>query len=203
MDNPFGSPQPQPGHNPYAAPSTSPYGGYAPAGMSQSEAERIRRELIANEVSIKSIGSLYLVSAFFCGFGGLALAGLLIFSLISPHEAALSLAFSLGLLLLYVLIGAVFFWIGKGLRQLDIKVRTITIVLSAIGLIGFPLGTLINGYFLYLLAGEKGKRIFSPEYQEIIRATPHIQHKSPWLLGCAIILVVGVVIAAIVYFTAN
>lgn len=203
MDSPFGPPQPQPGFNPYAAPSTSPYGGYAPSGMSQSEAERIRRELINHEASIQSVGALYLLTAVLSGLGLVAMVAVLLFSLGSPDRGGEPVAVTLGFVLLLVLIVALQFWLGKGLRKLDIKVRTVAIVLSAIGLLGFPLGTLIHGYILYLLAGEKGKRVFSPEYQEIIRATPHIQYKSPWLLGCGILLVVGVVIAAIIYFSAN
>lgn len=203
MDNPFGPPQPQPGHNPYAAPSASPYGGYAPPGLSQNEAERIRRELINHEASIQSVGSLYLLSAVLSGLGLVFMLGVVVVTLMSPDGGGESVAVTLGVVLMLVLLVALWYWIGKGLRQLDIKVRTVAIVLSALGLLGFPLGTLIHGYILYLLAGEKGKRVFSPEYQEIIRATPHIQYKSPWLLGCGILLVVGVVIAAIIYFTAS
>lgn len=205
MDSPFGSPQSQqPGLNPYAAPSASPYAGYAPPGMSQSEAERIRRELINHEASIKSVGSLYLLSAIFCGFGLLVVVGLVIASLSGANEGAETLGVTLGLSLLYVLLGAASYWIGKGLRQLDVKVRTPTVVLSAIGLLGFPFGTLINAYIIYLLVGEKGKRVFSPDYQEIIRATPHIQYKSPWLMGCLIgIVLIAVITAIFFYFSSN
>lgn len=203
MDNPFGPPQPQPGHNPYAAPSASPYGGYAPGGMSQSEAERIRRELISHEASIQSVGSLYLLSAILCGLGLVIMLGVVVFSFVGGDGAAETLGFTIGFALLYGLIGALSFWLGKGLRQLDIRVRTVAIVLSAIGLLGFPVGTLIHGYIIYLLVGEKGNRVFSPEYAEVIRATPHIQYKSPWLLGCAIVLVAAAVVGAIIYFTAS
>jgi hypothetical protein len=47
-------------------------------------------------------------------------------------------------------------------------------VLSGIGLLGFPIGTLINGYILYLFLSKKGRTVFAPEYQEVIEATPHV-----------------------------
>jgi len=47
---------------------------------------------------------------------------------------------------------------GWGVRALRSWGRTVGCVLSAIGLLGFPIGTLINGYILYLLPRRKAAR---------------------------------------------
>jgi hypothetical protein len=61
-----------------------------------------------------------------------------------------------------------FFLIARGLRTLRPGVRTPTIILAVLGLLGFPLGTLINGYILWLVLSKKGQFIFSPEYPAIV-----------------------------------
>ena len=67
--------------------------------------------------------------------------------------------------------------------------------MSVVGLIGFPIGTLISGYILYLLWGKKGRVIFSPEYQAVIAATPHVKYKTSivvWiLLGLVVVLILA------------
>lgn len=63
-----------------------------------------------------------------------------------------------------------------------------------IGLSSIPVGTLINGYILFLIFGKKGKLVFSERYQEIIAATPHIKHRT----SKAVWIVLGIVLAVIV-----
>lgn len=190
-------PPPPPRINPYAAP-TAPYAA-GPSG-SLAEAERIRHELLKHEVGVQTIGSLYLLSAI---LGGVAVLGLLVATLMGGSAA--DQEFGPGPMLVTVVIGGLgiwlYIWLGTGLRRLDRKVRTVAIVLSAIGLLGFPLGTLISAYFLYLLASDKGSRVLSPEYQAVVAATPHIKYKSPWALGCLIAIAVLGAIAAIAYYT--
>jgi hypothetical protein len=74
-------------------------------------------------------------------------------------------------------------------------------VLAAIGLLGVPFGTLINGYILYLLLSHKGQRIFAADYPEIVAATPHIKYRTSaavWvLLGLVALLIVGLLMAAL------
>ncbi len=67
------------------------------------------------------------------------------------------------------LLGAVFFLLGRGLRRLRRGVRGPTIALAGLGLLGFPLGTLINGYILWLMLSKKGQLVFSPEYAAVDR----------------------------------
>jgi hypothetical protein len=68
------------------------------------------------------------------------------------------------------------------------------IVLSCFGLLGFPIGTLISAYFLYLLSSQKGVYIFSPEYARVIAATPHIKYKTSiigWILLGILVFFIG------------
>jgi hypothetical protein len=197
---PMAPPPPPPPSNPYAAP-IAPYAA-GPSG-SLAEAERIRHELIKHEVGVQTIGNLYLLGAI---VGVIALVGLAlvtVFGMTSGSAEGERLE-PIPMLVMLVIGGLatwLYFWIGVGLRRLDRKVRTVAIVLAAIGLLGFPLGTLINGYFLYLLASEKGGRVLSPEYQAVVAATPHIKYKSPWLIGCLILFVVLGAITAIAIYT--
>jgi len=72
-----------------------------------------------------------------------------------------------------------------GLRKLKSWARISTGFISGIGLIGFPTGTLINAYILYLVFSAKGRMVFSEEYREVIAQTPHIKYKTStivWIL---------------------
>ena len=87
------------------------------------------------------------------------------------------------------------------LRALQPWARTVTIALSVIGMIGFPIGTIMNAYILYLLCAAKGKRLFEPDYEGIVAATPDIKYKTSiivWIfVGLLGLLFVGLVVAAV------
>jgi hypothetical protein len=55
------------------------------------------------------------------------------------------------------------------------------------------LGTLINGYILYLLLSAKWEMVFSAEYRDIIDATPHIKYRTSILIW----MLLGIIVAAI------
>jgi hypothetical protein len=97
----------------------------------------------------------------------------------------------------YLVLGALSIFVGRGIRALRPWARTTAIVLSCIGLLGFPVGTVIHGYILYLLLSQKGKRIFEPDYPEIVAATPDIKYRTSvvvWIvLGLLLLLTVGVI----------
>ena len=71
-------------------------------------------------------------------------------------------------------------------------------VFSAIGLLGFPIGTLISAYFLYLLLSEKGSYVFSDAYKQVIAQTPHMRYKTSILTWIVVILLVTLVLLVIV-----
>jgi hypothetical protein len=187
--------------NPFAAPQAD-LNAAAAEVVSRPDAEAIRRELIGHEASVKSIGTLYYLGAILTGFGALSMGGFLLLGLLArggPDNVMAAQPFFVGgIIFFYGVISAVTFILARGLRRLNPSIRTPTGILCAIGLIGFPLGTLINGYFLYLLFSEKGRRVFSPEYREIIRQTPHIRYKTSIIVWIALFLLLALIAVAIV-----
>jgi hypothetical protein len=181
--------------NPYAPPKAS----ITPAALDgdQEYAEQIRRELIKHETSIKSVGFLYLFGATFMVIFAISLIAI---SLLGTGEPSVGLG--LGIVAFYGVLAALSIYLGIGLRKLSPKIRTGVTILSVIGLLGFPLGTLINAYILYLLHSDKGKRVMSAEYQGIIAQTPHIKYRTPvWLIVLLVLIIVGFFL--LIYLMAN
>ena len=93
-------------------------------------------------------------------------------------------------------------WAGIGLRRLSPWARIPSGILSGFGLLGFPIGTLINGYILYLLFSKKGTTVFSEEYKRAIAQTPHIKYRTSlvvWiLLGLLLLLIGGLVVGFLI-----
>jgi hypothetical protein len=173
--------------NPYASPTAdvSPYQDVAPGSL--GEAERVRRYYLTHEASVQSIGSLYYLSAVMLSVMLLAMIFGKAGGLFDPQ----TLVICVGMIGLSVVF-------GRGLRTLRPWVRIPVGIFAGIGLLGFPLGTLISAYILYLLFSRKGAMVFSPGYQEIIRQTPHIRYRTSKLaMGC-LLLFLGLVVLAIV-----
>jgi len=160
--------------NPYAAP-----GAVVEDIAANPEADAIRRAHIGHEASIKAVGILYYLGGVVMTVGGLAF-------LQSDRLSAL----------LLVLIGVAQLFAGWGVRGLQSWGRVVGCVLSAIGLLGFPIGTLINGYVLYLFLSKKGRTIFAPEYQDVIAATPDVKYRTSILVWIVLALLIALVVAA-------
>jgi hypothetical protein len=118
--------------NPYAPP-VSPT---LTASLSdRAEAEALRREHIGTEATIKSVGLLYYLGAL----------GMLLMALSSAFASDMSLdAPVLVVVAVVAVLGVGYFFIGYGLRRLRGWARIPTIILSILGLLAFPIGTLIN-----------------------------------------------------------
>lgn len=155
-------------------------------GVANQGAEQVRQEHIKHEASIKSVGFLY--------FLGATLLGLVsVVSLAVPRGNGGGLTSLMSLF--FLVLAAVQIWLGIGLRGLKRWARIPSGILSGIGLLGFPMGTLINGYILYLLFSKKGAMVFSDEYQRVIAETPHVKYRTSivvWVL-LALLLVLMVV----------
>jgi len=162
--------------NPYAAPA-------APVEdvSANAEAEAIRKAHISHEASIKAVGLLY-----YLGGIGVTLAALA--GLAGAKDASVAVT------LLLIGLGVGQFFAGWGVRALRPWGRIVGCILSAIGLIGFPIGTLINGYILYLFLSKKGRTIYSPEYQDVIAATPHVKYKTSILVWIFLALIIGLIV---------
>ena len=143
-------------------------------------AEQTRRTYLSHEASVQSVGSLYYFASVVTPIAGLRpfIAGL------SPerqHWIALGL---------FLILALVYFQLGRWFRALNPKGRLPGTVLSIIGLLAFPIGTLINAYILYLIHSAKGRMVFSPEYRAVIEATPHIQYRLSKVAWVAIGLLI-------------
>jgi GYF domain 2 len=174
---------------------TSP--GFAPVATSLPwggrSAEQVRKEYLSHEASTQSVGLLYLLGG---GILGLTGSGVLVSGLIvqvGGQSKGMDLAAGAFFGLFLLAWSGVQIWLGLGLRRLRRNVRIGVTLFSVLGLLGFPLGTLINGYILYLLHSGKGKVVFSEPYRQVIAATPQIRYRtSPiaWLALAALVLVV-------------
>lgn len=179
--------------NPFAAPltETTREDDVATVGGDQ---ESLRRMHLKHEASLRSIGTLFLIFAVFWGFA--AFVYVLIITEALPAEAdepisAAGLGFAIAIT---AALSACLGIAGYYLRKLTPGVRPWAIVLSLVGLIFVPIGTIISLYSLYLLISRKGTFILSEEYQHIRAATPHIKYKTSivvWIL-LALVLVLAV-----------
>ena len=166
--------------NPYAAPA-------APVDdvPANPEAEAIRRAHINHEASIKAVGILYYLGGVLLTVGGLVS---LLEASREPSGAAIAL--------FVTAVGVGQLFAGWGVRALRPWGRIAGCVLSAIGLLAFPIGTLINAYILYLLLAKKGRTIFGPEYQDIVAATPDVKYRTSVVVWIFLALIAGLILFA-------
>ena len=169
-------------YNPFQAPESADHGG----GFGASHVEAIRREHLSHEASVKSIGSLYLLGGVLMLFGsifGIAMSAGAGRGPAGPNELVV-------FALLFVF-AAVQLATAVGLQRLRPWARIVAGIFSTIGLIGFPIGTLISAYFLYLLFSTKGTMVFSDEYKSVIKQTPHIVYKTSIIVWIFVFLLLG------------
>jgi hypothetical protein len=148
--------------------------------------EQIRKDHLQHEASIKSVGFLYFLAA----------AVLLLVGIVRIASASNGREPLVGSIVAFLFVGisVAQIWVGIGLRKLKPWARIPSGILSGLGLIGFPIGTLINGYILYLLFSKKGATVFSPDYQRVIAETPHIKYRTSiviWILLGLLLLLIG------------
>jgi len=177
-------------HNPYQTPTADIEGV---TDDKRANAELIRKENINHEAAIRSVGILYYVATVVLLLA--AVAQVIVF--VADNETV----GSEWILLVgfFGVLAAIYYWLGSGLRALRRNVRIVAGVFAALGLLSFPVGTLINGYILYLLFSAKGKLVFSEEYQAVVDATPHIKYKTSAIIWILVgVLLLGVVAAIVV-----
>ena len=167
--------------NPYAAPAAK----VEDAG-GNPEAEAIRQAHIGHEASIKAVGFLYYLGAAIAVLAG---AGFLAGGVRGGEAAGLA-----GFMLAFGIAG---FFVGWGVRALRRWGQVAGCVMAVIGLLGFPIGTLINGYILYLFLSKKGRTIFAPEYQDVIAATPHVKYRTSIIVWGFFLLLIGLLLVGI------
>jgi hypothetical protein len=190
--------------NPYA-PSGSSYGDASlDANFDLSQAELIRKSHLNHEANIQSFGCLYtlggiigiLIGIFYIGLGIFVMAGGE-----NPQAGVNPMAAGI----MTTLIGVVFLAIavtqlfaGRSMQTLNPSGKILAIIISAIGLLGFPCGTIISGYLLYLLLSAKGEMVFSSAYKEVMQATPHIRYRTSIIVWIFLFLLIGVILLGII-----
>jgi len=174
--------------SPYAPPQSV----VADAPTATSQAEAIRRDHVRHEIQLKSVGSLYYLGAIMVVVSAVTL----ISALASDKNGSLPRLLG-GMAAFYAVFGVVAVFLGYGFRRLKPWVKIPGTILSIIGLVGIPVGTLINGWILYLIHCKKGQTILSPGYQDIIAATPHVKYRrsvGDWIaLGLILAMLLGIV----------
>lgn len=198
--------------NPYE-PTGSAYGsGSLDSNVDLSQAEIIRKSHLSHEANLQSFGCLYTLggilgiigSLFYVAMGVFILAGGLPAQpanqnapVPNTNPAAAGLVVAL-LGLVFLAISIVQLLGGRAMQTLNPRGKVLAIIISAIGLLGFPCGTLISAYLLYLLLSAKGEMVFSDRYKEIIQATPHIKYKTSIIVWIFLFILIGVILAAII-----
>ncbi|HWE35099.1 MAG TPA: hypothetical protein VG406_00895 [Isosphaeraceae bacterium] len=208
--------------NPYAAPKAR--AEPARIGGDLTEAEEIRRTYLNHEASVRSIGSLTLIGAVLNSIQVVVYLLIAIGSMAPINQGAqnfdpetqrtmawVNFALNLGTATLG-------FFLGIGLRRLQVWARWTSLVFAVIGLIFVLLASLavmalvspipgliflvvgggINGYIVSLLASSKTTYICTPEYREIIALTPHIKYRMSLLVKILLVIVVLFILLALV-----
>jgi hypothetical protein len=163
-----------------------------PLTQAAAAAEEMRKLHINHEASIRSIGLLYYLGGTAMLLGGVGMA---IASFAAAQTSDRSVTAIVGVVLVPFAIG--YFFVGSGLRRLRPWVRIPVGILSGLGLLSIPVGTIINGYILYLVFSQKGTTVFSAAYQDVIRQTPHIKYKTSiavWIFLALVLVFLGVMV---------
>jgi hypothetical protein len=152
------------------------------------EAEALRRAHLGHEASVKAVGFLYY------------LLGVVLIAVDAAWLAGVELPnYSVTMMAAFLVFGMAQLFTGWGVRALRRWARIVGTIFSAIGLLNFPVGTLINLYILYLFWSKKGRMVFSAPYQEAIAATPDIKYRTSmvvWILLALLVLVIAVAVFA-------
>jgi hypothetical protein len=198
--------------NPYA-PSGSSYSD-APldSNFDLSQAELIRKSHLNHEANIQSFGCLYTLGGILGILGGIAYIGIGIFIMSGRLPASAGAGAGAGagqeplvagiitsvVGIVFLAIASAQLFAGRSMQTLNPSGKILAIVVSSIGLLGFPCGTIISGYLLYLLLSSKGAMVFSSGYKEIIEATPHIRYRTSIIVWIFLFLLIGVILLGIV-----
>ena len=190
--------------------------------IADNDAELIRREHLGRESNIKSLGHLSYLGAFFGALGTIGL-GLMAVGVIPTDPNlqngvdATSRKFLLGgIAFFYLVLTALNGAIGHGLTHLQPWARWTMVVFTSIGLlyvaamsvvafVANPIAGLLvllvgggfNGLIMYLLVSSKAGVVFSREYKEVIRKTPHVKQKMSIIVKIFVGLLVFVILLGV------
>lgn len=156
-------------------------------------AEETRQRLIRHEIQLKSIGSLYVLSTFVLLVAAVAMAMPLFPGAAASADADTTAALATGLFLGIFALATMA--LAVGYRGLYPWVKYPGTLMAVIGLLGIPVGTIINAYILYLVWCQDGREVLDDGYRAIIAATPQVKYQRT--LGDKIALAIVVLLVLV------
>ena len=142
-----------------------------PAG----DLHELRRAHVDREGTLRVYGALLLLSGAGNLVASLVLSGAL---LMEGFDGPMELVFGVVIVGLLGLIGWWHLWIGRGLRRLDRRVKTSATIWAALALLSVPIGTVFGVHLLVTLHSAQGTRILSPEWADVMAATPELRSRT-------------------------
>jgi len=187
--------------NPYpSSPTATSYSVPSAIGVS-SDPVSVRNYHLSHESAIKGFGLLYAIGAgFYLLLACVAVVIAIVFFAMGNSNGVSFGVATLVYAAVYFTVGGLVALVSSGFYKLSDVGKIGGSILSVLGMCGFPIGTAIGAYALYLIFSEKGNVVFSPRYREIVRQTPHIRSYIPifvWVtfgLGALMVLIVGLVL---------
>lgn len=140
----------------------------------------VRAALVAHEGALRSLGLAYALMGV-----GMMVAGIHMMVAGGPRPSGWEGAREL---LALISVGLMWLISGVGLRALKPWAKTPILAFSAVCTLLVPVGTLVDGFFIKLLASGHTATVLSPAYADAIRATPKISPAPKgwmWLLLAA------------------
>ena len=161
------------------------------SGAKSADARKMRERLLGHEEAVKSLGFLQMFGGGFGTLGCLLLCVTLLFTKNEnpEQEAFIRYAWIIFIPSLCFSIFSVF--VGWSVYKLQTWSKIAATILLIPNLLSIPIGTVFSGYFLWVLHNEKGKEVFSKEYQRAIKATPDMRP------GKRLIIILGVLVVVL------
>lgn len=192
--------------NPYT-PSGSAYGNITPdANVDLSQAELIRTSHLSHEANIQSVGCLYLLLGVLAALSGLSyvVLGIAMLNNMIPSmggqpqtEVIVAGAMQIGFGVVTLAVSCLAFYSGRTMQTLNAGGKIAAIIMSILGLFGFGCPC-ISVFALYLLLSSKGEMVYSPQYKEIVQATPHIRYKTSMIVWILLFILLGLIAFGII-----
>lgn len=150
-----------------------------------SPAAAERAEHLHHETAVRTAGLLFYVAG-----GALAIAAVAVIALRSGEAAVRSMS-------TFGLLAGGYAFAGLLLRRLDARARYAATLMGVLGLLAMPIGTVLNGYVLWLIHSKKGRRVLSPEYRDVVAQAPEYECRVAHSVKAMGILLVTVAVAGV------